>query len=129
MVVLGTKASKLNSEFRGSVPRCIVRGCHDDLEDALLVAVWSKKFFEPIILPDGRKLVTLRDAATYVTSLPKSEHNAEQWRTATQVLLLVAERDGPEINDGADCHDAGAAPERREAGKGPAIVAKGRKSG
>jgi hypothetical protein len=25
---------------------------------------WSKQFFDPIILPDGRKLTTLRDAAT-----------------------------------------------------------------
>jgi hypothetical protein len=61
---------------------------------------WSKRFFEPIILPDGRKLRTLRDAATYVTSLPKKEHDAEEWRTATSVLLLVAEQDGPEMMAG-----------------------------
>ena len=58
---------------------------------------WAKRFFEPIILPDGRKLVTLRDAATYITTLPKKEHDAPEWRTATSVLLLVAERDGPEM--------------------------------
>jgi hypothetical protein len=26
---------------------------------------WSRKFDEPIVLPDGRKLMTLRDAADY----------------------------------------------------------------
>jgi hypothetical protein len=33
---------------------------------------WSKRFYDPIILPDGRKLLTLRDAATYITELPKA---------------------------------------------------------
>jgi hypothetical protein len=31
---------------------------------------WSRKFHEPIALADGGKLVTLRDAANYVTGLP-----------------------------------------------------------
>ena len=34
---------------------------------------WQRKFEEPIPLPDGRELVTLRDAATYITALPKKE--------------------------------------------------------
>jgi hypothetical protein len=40
-------------------------------------------------------LVTLRDAAQYITKLPKAEHDAEEWQAAMQVLLLVAEHDGP----------------------------------
>jgi hypothetical protein len=32
---------------------------------------WQRKFEDPITLPDGRKLVTLRDAADYITALPK----------------------------------------------------------
>jgi hypothetical protein len=32
---------------------------------------WSARFFDSIILPDGRKLITLRDAATYITELPR----------------------------------------------------------
>lgn len=55
------------------------------------------RFIEPIILPNGRKLVTLRDAATYITRLPKAEHDAEAWQTAMKTLLLVAESDGPEM--------------------------------
>jgi hypothetical protein len=40
-------------------------------------------------------LVTLRDAAQYITKLPKAEHNAEEWQAAMQALLLIAEYDGP----------------------------------
>jgi hypothetical protein len=41
------------------------------------------------------KLVTLRDAALYITKLPKAKHDAEEWLTAMEALLLVAEHDGP----------------------------------
>ena len=58
---------------------------------------WSARFVDPIILPDGRKLKTLRDAATYITGLLKAEHDAKEWQTAMEALLLVAERDGPEM--------------------------------
>jgi hypothetical protein len=34
---------------------------------------WQRKFEDPIPTPDGRKLVTLRDAANYITNLPKKE--------------------------------------------------------
>jgi hypothetical protein len=37
---------------------------------------WDQKFDEPIPLPKGKKLVTLRDAALYITKLPKAEHDA-----------------------------------------------------
>ncbi|UPT93541.1 hypothetical protein J4G48_0029805 [Bradyrhizobium barranii subsp. apii] len=60
--------------------------------------LWSARFFDPIILPDGRRLLTLRDAAAYITALPKAEHAANEWQTAmVTLLLLVAERDGPEM--------------------------------
>jgi hypothetical protein len=32
---------------------------------------------------------------SYISKLPKAEHEAEQWQAATQALLLVAEHDGP----------------------------------
>ena len=47
------------------------------------------------MLPNGRKLVTLRDAALYITKLQKAEHDAPEWQAAMEVLLLVAEHDGP----------------------------------
>jgi hypothetical protein len=55
---------------------------------------WSRKFDEPIPLPNGRQLVTLKDAGTYITKLPKSEHVAPAWQDAMQALILVA-RGGP----------------------------------
>jgi hypothetical protein len=55
---------------------------------------WSRKFDEPIPLPSGRQLVTLKDAGTYITKLPKAEHMAPEWQDAMQALILVA-RGGP----------------------------------
>jgi hypothetical protein len=56
---------------------------------------WQRRFDEPIPLSKGKKLATLRDAALYITWLPKAEHDAEEWLTAMEALLLVAEHDGP----------------------------------
>jgi hypothetical protein len=41
---------------------------------------WSREFDDPIPLPGGRELVTLRDAAHYITGLPKAEHDAPEWQ-------------------------------------------------
>jgi hypothetical protein len=47
-------------------------------------------------LRPGRKpLVTLRDAALYITKLPKAEHEAPEWQAAAQALILVATKGGP----------------------------------
>jgi hypothetical protein len=55
---------------------------------------WSASFEDPIILPDGRKLLTLKDAADYITKLPKKDSDLPEWQTAIEVLLLVS-RGGP----------------------------------
>jgi hypothetical protein len=57
---------------------------------------WFKRFYDPIILPDGRKLLTYRDAAEYITALPKAEQDAADWLIAMETLSLVAERNAPE---------------------------------
>ena len=59
--------------------------------------MWLKRFYDPIILPDGRRLLTYRDAAEYIAALPKAEHDAADWQLAMETLLLVAERNGPEV--------------------------------
>jgi hypothetical protein len=56
---------------------------------------WQRKFEDPISLPDGRALVTLHDAATYITGLPKKEAALPEWQAAIEALMLVVERDGP----------------------------------
>jgi hypothetical protein len=45
---------------------------------------WQRKFEEPIPLPSGKALVTLRDAADYITSLPKKEFDLPEWQTASR---------------------------------------------
>jgi hypothetical protein len=45
-------------------------------------------------LPDGRKLLTLRDAAEYIAALPKAQHDAADWQVAMKALLLSAQRTG-----------------------------------
>jgi hypothetical protein len=55
---------------------------------------WSREFEDPIVLADGRKLVTLRDAATYITKLPKAEQNLEIWQIAVEHLIRAAEAGG-----------------------------------
>ena len=52
-------------------------------------------FDDPIPLPRGRQLVTLKDAGTYITKLPKAEQQVPEWQTAMQALLLVVEQNGP----------------------------------
>jgi hypothetical protein len=51
----------------------------------------DQKFSDPIELPDGRKLVTLRDAANYIVKLPKTEQQAPEWQAAAEVLMLIGE--------------------------------------
>jgi hypothetical protein len=56
---------------------------------------WKRAFEDPIPLPRGRQLVTLEDAGTYITKLPKAEHEAKEWQAAMEALTLVATLGGP----------------------------------
>jgi hypothetical protein len=40
-------------------------------------------------------LITLRDAATYITKLPKKESALPEWQAAIEALMLVVEHGGP----------------------------------
>jgi hypothetical protein len=39
---------------------------------------------------DGRKLLTLKGAADYITKLPKDESALPEWQTAIEVLMLCS---------------------------------------
>ena len=56
---------------------------------------WKQVFDDPIDLPRGRQLVTLKDAADYIMKLSKAEQKLEEWQTATEVLMMAAEGRGP----------------------------------
>jgi hypothetical protein len=56
---------------------------------------WSSEFDDLIVLPNGRKLATLKDAANYVIKPPKAEHDAPEGQAAMEALILVAEKGGP----------------------------------
>jgi hypothetical protein len=58
---------------------------------------WDQRFFDPIILSGRKPLITLRDAALYITKRPKAEHDAIEWQAAMEALILVAEHNGPTI--------------------------------
>jgi hypothetical protein len=52
---------------------------------------WSRRFDDPIPLPDGRKLRTLKDAAEYVLALPPELQAEPAWQQAAQDLKNAAD--------------------------------------
>ena len=57
---------------------------------------WSQRFAEPIVLPDGAQLRTLREAVAHLgKAIPKSEHALASVTTAAECLTLAAEHGGP----------------------------------
>jgi hypothetical protein len=56
---------------------------------------WDRPFDQPIPLPSGPPARTLRDAANYIKTLPKFEHDTPEWRLAVQMLIDAAEDRGP----------------------------------
>jgi hypothetical protein len=56
---------------------------------------WSRPFDKPIQLPQGKKLVTLKDAAAYILKLPKSEQQSPEWQAAAEAVMMAAEDRGP----------------------------------
>jgi hypothetical protein len=49
-----------------------------------------KTFFDPIIVPGRKPLVTLRDAAKYIITEGRTTSHAP-WQTAAKMLMLVGE--------------------------------------
>jgi hypothetical protein len=72
-----------------AVPTSARHGC--------IMADWSRRFEDPITLPDGRTLSTLRETGDYITSLPKAVHEAAEWQAAMEALILVATLGGPTL--------------------------------
>jgi hypothetical protein len=43
---------------------------------------WEQAFHDPIELPDGRQLRTLRDAGHYIQELPRAVQDRPEWQAA-----------------------------------------------
>jgi hypothetical protein len=87
----GTQTSQTTDEG-GLVTRALVNDAQAGDLKIVLREGWGRAFDDPIALPNGRKLNTLRDAASYITGLPEKMHKRDHWQTAMQALMLCAER-------------------------------------
>jgi hypothetical protein len=56
---------------------------------------WDFRFPEPIEVPEGGALGTLRDAGSYITRLPKAQHDTTAWQTAMRCLMYAADNAAP----------------------------------
>jgi hypothetical protein len=55
---------------------------------------WNRRFDDPIALPDGAELKTLREAVAYLAStVPKGEQNDPKVLAAAEILTYAAERE------------------------------------
>lgn len=55
---------------------------------------WDRRFEDPIPLPDGTRLTTLKQAIEYLArTVPKKEQNMPQVLTASTILSYAAERE------------------------------------
>lgn len=52
---------------------------------------WQRPFDDPIPLPGGRHLVTLKDAAAFILKLPKSAQQSPEWQAAGEAVIMAAE--------------------------------------
>jgi hypothetical protein len=68
---------------------------------------WARTFDEPIALPDGGKLVTLKDAIAWLAKeVPGSEQGMKQVQAAAHCVTEAAENGGPMLFAWMG-HDAG----------------------
>ena len=55
---------------------------------------WSAAFDDPIPLRNGRRLLTLQQAADYIMQLPENVQHEAHWQTAVETLINAAEIGG-----------------------------------
>ena len=82
---------------------------------------WSRRFDEPIILPNGKKLLTLKDAIAWLAKeIPKSEHGMKRVQAAAHCVTEAATlRRADDVC--ADRHHAGIDPSPRSRVQSEAI--------
>jgi hypothetical protein len=55
---------------------------------------WSRRFADPVPLPGGGEIATLREAGDFIIALPEREHGLAHWQTAMRCLIDAAEHGG-----------------------------------
>jgi hypothetical protein len=58
---------------------------------------WFRRFYDPIVLPDGRELLTLRDAAEYITHCRKPSMMPPTGRSRWKRCCWSPSATGPEM--------------------------------
>jgi hypothetical protein len=62
----------------------------------LHIVAWDDRFAEPIVLDDGTKLATLRQAIAHLAKfIHKAERNLPEVLTASDIMTKAAEQGGP----------------------------------
>jgi len=56
---------------------------------------WSQAFDDPVPLPHGKLLRTLKEAAAYILKLKKSDQHSAHWQAAIEAVIMAAEDRGP----------------------------------
>jgi hypothetical protein len=59
--------------------------------------VCTGRLRDPIILPDGRKLLTLKMRPDYITKLPKRESDLPEWQAAIEALMPCGRGDAVKL--------------------------------
>ena len=57
----------------------------------LMAGRWRAKLSRPIIMWDGTRLETLREAGQFVLALPKGDQQRNSWQRVTKLLIEAAE--------------------------------------
>ena len=56
---------------------------------------WQRAFDDPVPLPNGKTLLTLKEAAAYILKLKKSDQRSAHWQAAAEAVIMAAEDRGP----------------------------------
>jgi hypothetical protein len=69
-----------------------------------MAANWNRRFGEPIKLPGGGKLFTLKHAIAWLAKeIPQSEHRLKEVQTAAHCVTEAAENGGRCCSPGSAC--------------------------
>lgn len=66
---------------------------HEERRDVMKPEGWDVAFDDPVPLPGGGELATLREAGDHIARLPQRQQTRPEWQRAAKYLLLAATAD------------------------------------